>query len=489
LEKQQSGWKLYSNSLVVVVWYGNIAQENVGNTHDMTNRNRSLRRTHGRQITLVTFLGTILLFLFSWFSFRQEQGWSVMGCFFWFVIIMMIVATCHTINIIIIIIMNEETFQQDQWKKRYNTCDADDILEEIKNCHDDDDDDDDHDSIVRLEAALESLITKVTTSSSSNNNNNKRLRRRNGNVYEPHELELACQEAAYLAIQKNCGRKSDLILSTAISLLALVAKDTAVRERFLISSMTTTTTKTKTTTLSRSTNNFHIRILLQIIQSSLWRIIQQQAEEEEEQQQQQADHEDEILAAQVQRKSFLWMGALADQNPKLASLLVDEGGMDCIKNAMDWFRHHSQVNNWGLWAIFQLCLDHTANQAEWVRKGGLSITCRAIQIHHHDSSCDESSSSSSLDICRHGLAILYDILRQPPNHSSSTSHHSPYRASILTHQISELRKIAIAAGLHDAVYAAMVAHPDSREVMGMGTEILVSTGFRGPIIPMHPPMS
>jgi hypothetical protein len=398
--------------------------------NDGTMTNQNLFVNKDGNITFSSFwilLGFPLLY--------SGHGWMALIS----IIIGMIMATCHAMN---------EMEEQDKLTIRFNIYDAYDIIQEMKDCSKDD-------SIIILEAAIKSLVTKLSSTK-------KRSFRSDGEMYQPHELEMACQEAAYIAIQNDCGSKDDSIISAAISLLALVAKDTAVRERYNTTMPTRNTASASSSKetiphCQQSEQQFHVRIPLNVIESSLWHIQNNDTTSEN----------DEILAAEVQRKAFLWIGALADQSPNLSSILVDEGGMDCILKSIDWFRHHCEVNNWGLWAIFNLCFGHKGNQAELVRKGGLSSICRAVRLN-----CDES-----LDVCRHGLAILFEILRQAPSQDHD---------ALSISKVSEIRKVAIAAGLHDAVHAAMVAYPESMEVMGMGTEILASTGFNGEIPSYQP---
>ena len=319
----------------------------------------------------------------------------------------LLLALCHAMN---------EITEQDKVDIRFNVLEAQDVVQEIKNA------DKSGNNLILVLSALESLAKKMN-------------KPRKGTTYDADSLELSCQEAAYLALQK--GTDDDGIVAASISLLALVAKNVAVRNRHV---------KDKA---------YALHLPLQAMRLSLQRI----------QQQEDASEDDELVVAEVQRKSCLWIGALADQHVTLGSLLVDNGGLDCILHALDWFRHHVDVNNWGLWAIFNLCFEHEGNQAELVRTGGLTVLCKSIILNCED----------SVEVCRHGLAILFDLLRQPQNDLLSTT------------KALEMRKVAICAGLHDAVREAMAAHPDSMEIMGMGTEMLISTGYEGDI-PLYQPL-
>eukprot|EP00548_Thalassiothrix_antarctica_P018320 CAMPEP_0194191476 /NCGR_PEP_ID=MMETSP0154-20130528/66908_1 /TAXON_ID=1049557 /ORGANISM="Thalassiothrix antarctica, Strain L6-D1" /LENGTH=174 /DNA_ID=CAMNT_0038914153 /DNA_START=411 /DNA_END=932 /DNA_ORIENTATION=+ len=154
----------------------------------------------------------------------------------------------------------------------------------------------------------------------------------------------------------------------------------------------------------------------------------------------------EQLSADVQRKGCLWMGALVDGNKQLATRVVDEGGLRIILAAIDWYRYHEDVNNWGLWAIFMLCYEHLTNKIELVRLGGLQILCQSIL----------NNSDSSLEVCRHGIAVLFDLL-QNTNIYNTINDHNGY-------DVMKVRQVAVSVGLHNAVYKAMLNYPESSEI-------------------------
>lgn len=301
--------------------------------------------------------------------------------------------------------------KEDKADMRFNILDAHDVLDEMKKETD----------VVILISALESLAKKKS--------------KKKKGMFDKNVLELVCQEAAYIALNKHS--ENDSVLAAAISLLALVGKNNEVRQRHL------------------KDEDYALQLPLEAVRASLARI--QESDETTE--------DEEQLVAELQRKACLWLGALADSQPRLATHVVDEGGLDVILSALDWFRHHAEVNNWGLWAVFMLCFDHRSNQAELVRLGGLTVLCQSLLLNCKD----------SIEVCRHGLAILFDLLRQPQDDMLSAQ------------KVIEIRQIAIGAGLHDTVKKAMFAHHDSMEIMGMGTEMLISTGFEGEI-PIYEPM-
>ena len=72
----------------------------------------------------------------------------------------------------------------------------------------------------------------------------------------------------------------------------------------------------------------------------------------------------------------------------------------------------------------------------------------------------------SLEVARHGIAVLFDMLREMPE-------------SVMN--VSEIRRIAVGAGMHEVVKNAMDQFPQSKEIMMMGQSMLVATGYQGEI--------
>lgn len=95
---------------------------------------------------------------------------------------------------------------------------------------------------------------------------------------------------------------------------------------------------------------------------------------------------------------------------------------------------------------------------ELVRSSGLSTVCQSMK-----------SVPDSLEVARHGTAILFDILRA--TQITEDSQFDPW----------EVRRLAMAAGLHDVIYNAMIEHSEAVDIMMMGQEILIGTDFPGQI--------
>ena len=249
--------------------------------------------------------------------------------------------------------------------------------------------------------------------------------------YHPHELECICQEAAYVVLRLY--PQDDDAIAAALSLNALVASDSQVRER-----------------LVHEADIFGVNVIIGAMRSSLKRTQDSMEPSEEEEQ----------LSAELQRKACLLLGALGDNDLVLATKIVDEHGLEAILDAVKWYRYHEEVANWGLWAIFVLCYDHPGNKTELLRLGGIHVICQTVKKNCH-----------SLEVSRHGIAILFDMLRE----ATQTPAH-----------VVQIRKIALSAGLHEVILSAMNEFDMSAEINMMGREILTGTGYSGEIPDFQP---
>ena len=245
-------------------------------------------------------------------------------------------------------------------------------------------------------------------------------------LHQLHELEKICQEAAYMVLRMYPS--NDAVVSAAISLLAVVAGDTEVRRRNI-----------------EEADKFGLNEPINALKDGLTR--SKQAVDPAE--------DDERMSAELQRKGCLLLGALSDGDKDMSTQIVDEDGLICITDALDWFRYHEEVCNWGLWAIFALCYDHKGNKAELIKLDGIRKICRVMK-----------DVPDSLEVARHGIAVLFGMLREMPE-------------SVMN--VSEIRRIAVGAGMHEVVKNAMDQFPQSKEIMMMGQSMLVATGYQGEI--------
>lgn len=252
--------------------------------------------------------------------------------------------------------------------------------------------------------------------------------------YHPHELERICQEAAYIVLRLYPN--DDETVAAAISLNALVAKDEQVRERHV-----------------HEADIYGFNIPIDAMRNALKRTQNLQSIHQEEEQ----------LSAELQRKTCLLLGALADNDAEIATKIVDEGGLEAILAALKWYRFHEEVANWGLWAIFVLCYEHSGNKQELIRLGGIQVVCLIMK-----------NNVTSLEVSRHGTAILFDLLREARGDSLS--------------KVAQIRQVALNAGLYNVLVDAMNQFDNSMEIVMMGQEMLVATGYQGEI-PRYRPTS
>lgn len=243
--------------------------------------------------------------------------------------------------------------------------------------------------------------------------------------YHPHELECICQEAAYRILQ--FFPDDDEAVAAALSLNALVAKDEQVRERHM-----------------HEADVYGFNVLIDAMQAAFRRA--QSTEDEAK----------ERLSAELQRKACLLLGALADNDEIVATKIVDECGLEAILDALKCYRFHEEVSNWGLWAIFVLCYEHSGNKKEMIRLGGIEVVCHSMKYN-----------PESQEVQRHGTAILFDLLREAQGESLS--------------HVAQVRHLALRAGLHDVLVNAMNEFETSMDIVMMGQEMLVATGYQGDI--------
>jgi hypothetical protein len=167
------------------------------------------------------------------------------------------------------------------------------------------------------------------------------------------------------------------------------------------------------------------------------------------------------LLAEILRKGCLLLGAVCndDNGLGLALKVTEEGGLELVLGAANWFRLHEQdVSNWALWAFFTLCSDQTRIKMKLVRLQGIQTICEIMM-----------NNPTSLEVNHHGVALLFDLLRE--NQTDGGLKWDPW----------EIRKVALASGMHGVVFNAMNEFSDSMDVMMMGQEMLVGTGFQGDI--------
>jgi hypothetical protein len=305
----------------------------------------------------------------------------------------------------------EDIKETDKQEIRCNILDPEDLIVELEALEEEDGEKDDEKQRAQCLGSLSALARK----------HNKQDR--------PKNLPLLCQQAAYLTLRLFA--EDDDVIAGAISLLALVAKDQQVRQRN-----------------KHQADVYGIDRPIQVLRKALERAKKVEDEEKEEQ------------MAEIARKGCLFLGALADgdKDLEIAIKVVEEDGLELILDAANWFRFHEGVANWALWAAFILCYDNPRNKIQLIRLGGMTTICQLLK-----------NNPNSLEVNRHGVAVLFDLLRE--GHRVEGVKFDPW----------EVRRLALAAGLHDVVMNAVTEFSDSMDIMMMGQEMLIGTGYGGDI--------
>ena len=240
---------------------------------------------------------------------------------------------------------------------------------------------------------------------------------------------LSRQNISYIVLEKF--PLNDIICTEAFSLLILVAGTNEVKERTV-----------------NEPEIYGIDVPVRIMRESLDRIKQANGGND-------VVEDREKIVAELQRKGALLLGAYGDGDKDMATIVVDEYGLNCLLDAANFFRQHLGVCKWVLWALFILCYDHIENQGHFIRLGGIQKVC-----------CLLGTTKNSVDSQRHGIALLFDSLRE-----------SPHGPSMVT-----ARMIAVSAGIHDVIRESMSLYAnESPEIVLMGRQILIGTGYRGEI--------
>lgn len=251
-------------------------------------------------------------------------------------------------------------------------------------------------------------------------------------LYHPHEIECIGQDAAYSTFR--LFPNDDELIASALSLHALVAKDSEVRQRHLCQA-----------------DEYGLNVPIEAMKQAMSRA-------------QSIENPPENLErgfVELQRKACLLLGALADGDKDVATKIVDEQGLQAILEVLIWYRYHDDGANWALWATFILCYDHPGNKQELIRLDGIKVICQTILNIPY-----------SPDVARHGVATLFDLLREDSENPTCAT---------------QIRKMAVHAGLHNALRSTMDEFSQCMQVMMMSQEMLVVTGFKGEI-PIYEPI-
>jgi len=272
------------------------------------------------------------------------------------------------------------------------------------------------------------------------------------------DLALLCQQVVYMSLlhadanhrpdDDHINDDDDELVAASFALLALVAKNEAVRERHL-----------------HEADAYGLHVLTRAMSEALNRA--QDVDDDDDDDDDKNDdkgHQEEQDAAELQRKGCLMLGALADGDKDVALQVVQDGGLKAILNAASWYRFHENVAIWALWAVFILCYENNANKVALMDLDGLSIVLQAMK-----------NCSDSVEVTRHGIATVFDLLREDDENEAGS--HPKL-------DIWKIRNTALSAGLHQIIVRAMEAcsnNPNNMDIMLMGRELLVGTGYQGQI--------
>uniref|UniRef100_A0A7S3Q7G3 Uncharacterized protein n=2 Tax=Chaetoceros debilis TaxID=122233 RepID=A0A7S3Q7G3_9STRA len=410
---------------------------------------------------------------------------------------------------------------------------------------------------------LNALAMKLSRHRQSHHHNHNRTTQNDGNDnvnVNPDEIYLICQEAAFktlIAFQSididtdidgdantddsisSKNMNMDAIYSAAIALLALTAKNPSVQHRSI-----------------SNPDVYGIQIVIDIMVHSLKRAKADANSNSNDNSNNNNNKnrsgekknyervEKESIAAELQRKACLYLGAISDGNSAMAHAIgvgsesgskkSSMGGLEAILQSMLWFRYHGEVINWALWALFILCYDESGteddktstkssgkngehgngdnmnvgktNQNLLVRMDGIDKICTVMRNILHDLQKDNDDDSgdcnaddndlrkaaatrsarmaqkeNAKEVSRHGLSLLFDILRQRQNFENIPTYMRNKYDNDAELDAMHIRRIALNAGLHDVLKHAMVECSDVSDIMMMGQQMLICTGYKGDV--------
>jgi hypothetical protein len=338
----------------------------------------------------------------------------------------------------------------DQYKEKYSTFSADDIVRDMQLLQIPSDQSQlprDCDDTTRDGLNHDIVLLALST-----------LTKRYGIVFQKHEKRTvadsestsiagSCQDAVHICLQSSVYTCNDAILSSSVALLALVSKNETVRKRYLAPDEE----------LSSNDIQYKMEDIMQAIHLALVR--GKECDDESKEQ----------IAAEVQRKACLLLGALSDGNEIMAQEIGRHGGIQSILDAVSWYRCHSDMTCWGLWALFILCYENYLNKIILVQLDGIPILLEAMK------QCPDS-----MEVARHGTAILFDLLRETDT-TLSGKNTAPVNNS--TMDIWKIRNVALSAGLHERILRVITQFSGgtNMDVYMMGREILLGTNYKGTI--------
>ena len=137
---------------------------------------------------------------------------------------------------------------------------------------------------------------------------------------------------------------------------------------------------------------------------------------------------------------------LVDNHVSLQTHAVNEGAVEVIMSAMEWFPQHGPLQQWACFALFNLSFNHTPNKLYLVKQGALGAVLEAMRAH------------PALELNRHGVGVLFNVLRSEKDVDTFA-----------------MRQVALNAGLVEVLQAASMRFRDEPILSQMASQILADT--------------
>jgi hypothetical protein len=218
----------------------------------------------------------------------------------------------------------------------------------------------------------------ISSSSSSDTTRQPTIRRRSerktNEISNDDDFEVVCLQATFMVLENY--RCHDEIISCSLALLALVAKEDSSRKKIFDATVSTATygkyhalhtmNHSKGSWSDKNTSQLIIppysaTVPIRVMREALIRAKQRARQKPP------PEVQEEQLFAEVQRKGCLLLGVLADESTTtrgIAKSVVNAGGLDAVFSALEWYRYHKEVANWGLWAVFNFTYHFPSNKID-----------------------------------------------------------------------------------------------------------------------------
>ena len=158
-------------------------------------------------------------------------------------------------------------------------------------------------------------------------------------------------------------------------------------------------------------------------------------------------------AMEVERVAAIVIGGLADSHPEIQTLVVDEGFVEAVVAAMEWFAKSEVLNIYCTVALLNISYGHQSNKVYIVRKRGLQTVITAMMQHKENANLQQQAIAflfsclrAEVSLCRPCPATRHFLVATDRTHVS----HSPARWP-LTHSPIKLAHCSPAYWRHSWV--------------------------------------